>query len=327
MSEPELRELLPDFLLDISARRKRSDHTMEAYGRDVVQFLAYLEQTGGAKPTPKDFTLQATRAYVHSLTEENAPSSVQRKRSALSSFARFLVRGGYLNSNPAAGLRQSHRKRPRPLPTVYAEADVVRALDKPRLDDFIGIRDRALLEVLYGAGLRISELLNMRRADIHGSPASVLVTGKGSAQRLVPMSKTADAMLKKYLHARREFLESKELPDPGTLWLSDRGKPLTRFRAYQIVHRELAGVVKGEKMSPHVLRHCYATHLLDHMGDMAQSDTGDHVDRRPDHESGLRAVRDLLGHRSIATTEKYTHVSAERLREVYRKAHPHADKK
>jgi integrase/recombinase XerC len=161
--------------------------------------------------------------------------------------------------------------------------------------------------MLYGSGLRISELLGLRPARMDLSRATLRVLGKGNRERLVPMSKQAAQALSDYLQARRDFLGQTRIADPGALWLSDRGKPLTRFRAYQLVRRELA-TLHGEKMSPHVLRHCFATHLLDHGAD-------------------LRAVQELLGHHSLATTEKYTHVSAERLKQAYRQAHPHADKK
>ncbi|HEY3294875.1 MAG TPA: tyrosine recombinase XerC [bacterium] len=306
MSHPALSELLPDFLRDTDARRKRSGHTVAAYGRDVRQFIERFAQDNGAEPTVEDFKPAALRAYLHHMTADGfARSSMERKRAALSSFAKFLMRQGQLTANPLAGLRQPRGHKP--LPTVYPEKDVVAQLDKPRTGTFTDLRDHALLEMLYGAGLRISELLGLRRAEIDLSRSTVRVMGKGSRQRLVPVSRKAAQALEEYLKARREFLQAEELADPGELWLSDRGKKLSRFRAYQIVRRELAAL-HGEKLSPHVLRHCFATHLLD-------------------HGAGLRSVQELLGHRSLATTEKYTHVTAQRLKEAYRQAHPHAEKK
>ena len=306
MSAPTLSELLPVFLRDMDFRRKRSGHTVAAYGRDVKQFIEQFTAENGATPITDDFRPAAVRMYLHGLTDGGfARASIERKRAALSSFARFLMREGHLTSNPLAGLRQPRSKKP--LPTVYAEKDVVAELEKPHLDSFPAIRNHSLLEMLYGAGLRISELLGLRRAEIDISRSTLRVTGKGSKQRLVPMSPKAAQALEEYLNARREFLKGADLEDPGPLWLSDRGKPLTRFRAYQIVRSELAAL-HGEKLSPHVLRHCFATHLLDHGAD-------------------LRSVQELLGHRSLATTEKYTHVSVERLKDAYRQAHPHAAKK
>jgi len=306
VSEPVLREMLTGFRDDILDRRKHSLHTADAYVSDVQKFLDQLEGVSGPSATPLNFTPSAVRLYVHQMTADGfARASIERRRAALSAFARYLMRQGDLQSSPLSGLRQPRSRKP--LPTVYPEKEVVAELDKPFLDQFQPVRNHALLEMLYGAGLRISELLGLRRAEIDVSRSTLRVTGKGAKQRLVPMSRKAAQALALYLEARREFLETKDLTDPGSLWLSDRGKPLTRFRAYQIVRSELAAL-HGEKMSPHVLRHCFATHLLD-------------------HGANLRSVQELLGHRSLATTEKYTHVSAERLKEAYRQAHPHAEKK
>jgi integrase/recombinase XerC len=300
-----LRELLPEFLLDISARRGRSDRTVEAYGRDVLQFLALLEEQNGAKPTAAEFTPAAVRAYLRDLTERCVRSTIERKRAALSTFAKYLIRRQHLSANPMAGLRQPRpRKSP---PTVYPEKYLASILERPRPDAFTSIRNHALLEMLYGSGLRISELLNLRPGQMDLSRRTLRVYGKGAKERVVPMSRKAADALAEYLKERRNFLKAGEAADPGALWLSDRGKPLTRFRAYRIVRAELAAL-HGEKMSPHVLRHCFATHLLDHGAD-------------------LRAVQELLGHSSLATTEKYTHVSAERLKQAYRQAHPHATRK
>ncbi|MBU1985569.1 tyrosine-type recombinase/integrase, partial [bacterium] len=207
--------------------------------------------------------------------------------------------------NPVAGLRRARSRRK--LPVTYSESALSSILDTPRPEGFASVRNQALLEMLYGGGLRVSELLGLRIARMDLSRGSVRVLGKGSQERVVPISRAAVQAMGDYLNARREFLQEKGIPDSGHLWLSDRGQPLTRYRAYQIVRREL-GPLHGEKTSPHVLRHCYATHLLDHGAD-------------------LRAVQELLGHHSLKTTEKYTHVSAERLKAAYAQAHPHATKK
>jgi integrase/recombinase XerC len=301
VSAPALRELLPEFLLDLAARRGRSDPTVEAYGRDIMQFLASLDQ-----PAVAAFTTAAVRAHLARLANSNyARASMDRKRAALSAFARYLVRQGLLTRNPVAGLRQARVRRK--LPATFAEPEVASVLDAPRAPTFPAVRNRALLEMLYGSGLRISELLGLRPARLDLSRGLLRVLGKGNKERVVPLSRKAAAAMKEYLSARREFLDAQRLADCGALWLSDRGGPLTRFRAFQIVRRELSAL-HGEKTSPHVLRHCFATHLLDHGAD-------------------LRAVQELLGHRSLATTEKYTHVSTERLKQAYAQAHPHAARK
>jgi site-specific recombinase XerD len=234
-----------------------------------------------------------------------ARASIDRKRATLSAFARYLVRLEVLPRNPVASLRQPRTRRK--LPTTFPESELTSLLDAPRAADFCARRNRALLEMLYGSGLRISELLGLRPARLDLSRGLLRVLGKGNKERVVPLSRKAAAAMKDYLCARREFLDEQRLADCGALWLSDRGRPLTRFRAFQIVRSELVAL-HGEKMSPHVLRHCFATHLLDHGAD-------------------LRAVQELLGHRSLATTEKYTHVSGERLKRAYAQAHPHAARK
>ena len=197
-------------------------------------------------------------------------------------------------------------RKPKKLPAVVAQKELVASLDASLSTEFSEIRDRALLEMLYGSGLRVSELIGLRQARMDFSRETVRVMGKGGKERIVPLSGAAIIRVKEYLVARKSHLAELDLTDPGAFWLSNRGLPLTRFRAYQIVHGYL-GKLSGEKASPHVLRHCFATHLLDNGAD-------------------LRAVQELLGHASLATTEKYTHVSAERLKKVYRSAHPHAEK-
>jgi len=297
---------LPEFLLDISARRGRSDRTVEAYGRDLLQFFAQTERLIGAKPACSDLTPSAVRAFLHGLTAAGlARSSIDRKRAAVSAFARYLVRQGRLGQNPVMRLARSRARRK--LPPTLAEADLKRKLDVPPTSDFASVRNRALLEALYGSGLRVSELLSLRPARMDLSRTTLRVLGKGSRERVVPMSRIAAQMMREYLKARKEFLAQRGASDPDALWLSDRALPLTRYRAYQIVRHELEAL-HGQRTSPHVLRHCFATHLLDHGAD-------------------LRAVQELLGHRSLATTEKYTHVSAERLKQAYKQAHPHAARK
>jgi integrase/recombinase XerC len=305
VSESTLRELLPEFLLDMTARRGRADKSVEAYGRDLLQFLQHVESQAGHKPGPADFTLAQVRLFLQSLTgADYARASINRKRAALSAFARYLNRQGQLDGNPVSGLKPPRVRRA--LPATYSEGDIQSVLDRPQGTDYPEVRNRCLLEMLYGSGLRISELLDLRPARMDLSRTTLRVIGKGNKERVVALSAKAAAMMREYLQVRRQFLQERQAGDLPALWLSDRGRPLTRFRAYQIIRGELR-VLHGEKASPHVLRHCFATHLLDHGAD-------------------LRAVQELLGHSSLSTTEKYTHVSAERLKQAYRQAHPHAAK-
>jgi site-specific recombinase XerD len=254
---------------------------------------------------PDRLTAFAVRGFLQELTLSGlARRSLERKRAAVSEFGRYLVRTGALRENPVAKL--SRARRVSTLPVTYSQAQIVSTLDQPGASDFAATRTRALLEFLYGSGLRISELLSLRTADVDVGAGTVRVTGKGSKQRVVPVSRGALQAYAEYLAARGNFVSKLKSGDSGTLWLSDRGRPLTRFRAYRIVHAELAALY-GEQSSPHVLRHCFATHLLERGAE-------------------LRAVQELLGHSSLGTTQKYTHVTAERLKAVHRQAHPHGDK-
>ncbi len=277
---------------------------MEAYARDVSQLFSYLIESSGQNPEPADWKLPVLRGYLHELAMSGlSPASIERKRASLSEFSKYLVRQGVIEKNPITLIRGP--KVSKPLPVVLDEKEVFAALQLPQGSDFISVRDRALLEMLYGAGLRISELIKLAIKDFDTAHGTVRVLGKGSKTRVVPLSKAAIAALTEYIEARGKFIAEHSRVGSDTLWLSNRGKPLTRFRAYQIVNKYLktAGAAKA---SPHVMRHSYATHLLDHGAD-------------------LRAVQELLGHTSLSTTEKYTHVSIKRLKEAYDQAHPHSE--
>jgi site-specific recombinase XerD len=296
-----LRGDILDFLVDLSARRKRSEHTIEAYARDIEQFVRYLRERLHAEPEIENLSLTLIRGYLHGLSMKGLkPASVERKRASLSEFCNYLVKHEKLKANPLDHIKGP--KKPKRLPAVYSVRQVNDLLNAPVSDEFVAVRDRALLELLYGSGVRISELIGMTPDRLDLKRGTVRVLGKGNKERVVPLSKSAVAAIGNYTAARGKL--AKELPPE--LWLSDRGKKLTRFRAYKIVRYYLSAL-GGEKSSPHVLRHCFATHLLERGAD-------------------LRAVQELLGHESVATTEKYTHVTADRLKKVYDQAHPHAEK-
>ncbi|MBU0690478.1 tyrosine recombinase XerC [bacterium] len=304
MKQSALRKHLISFLVDLTARLKRSEHTVEAYARDNAQFFFYITEATGQNPEPADWTLPVLRGYLHELAMNGlSPASIERKRASLSEFSRYLVRQGVIEKNPVALIRGPKVKKP--LPTVLDEQEASEAIEMPQGSDFAAVRDRTLLEVLYGAGLRISELIDLKSEAFDQSRGTVRVMGKGRKERVVPLSKAAISALIEYSEARRSFLGGFSEPKPAELWLSDRGKPLTRYRAYKIVNKYL-GLVGAAPASPHVMRHSYATHLLDHGAD-------------------LRAVQELLGHAALSTTEKYTHVSTKRLKEAYDRAHPHSE--
>lgn len=304
MKQSALRKHLLEFLVDLTARLKRSEHTVEAYARDINQFFSYVKDSSGQTPEPSDWVLPVLRGYLHELAmQELSASSIERKRAALSEFSKYLVRQGVIEKNPVAMIRGPKVKKP--LPAVLDEHAASAAIELPQGSDFVSVRDRSLLEILYGAGLRISELIELKSESFDRSRGTVRVLGKGRKKRIVPLSKAATTALHDYIEARSKFLRGQPDLHPEALWLSDRGKPLTRYRAYRIVNKYLHAV-GAAKASPHVMRHTYATHLLDHGAD-------------------LRAVQELLGHTSLSTTEKYTHVSTKRLKEAYDQAHPHSE--
>jgi site-specific recombinase XerD len=229
--------------------------------------------------------------------------SIARKLAALRAFGNFLVRNELLPANPVNAIRvprlSSH------LPRAISPEELLSLLESPCAEDFSSCRNRALLELLYGTGIRISELSALTLARLDMGEGTVRVMGKGGRERVAPFGKAVMARLHTYLSARRAHLDALGKPEIGDLFLSDRGMPLTRFRAYQIVHRELSQIAAGRGISPHLLRHCFATHLLDRGAD-------------------LLAIKELLGHQRISTTQIYTKVTIERLRKVYAQAHPRA---
>ncbi|MBI5059726.1 tyrosine-type recombinase/integrase [candidate division KSB1 bacterium] len=301
---PTLPELLADFLLDISARKRRSGHTIAAYGSDIRQLIEHVRKDAPDLGAER-LSVSAIRGHLQELALSGlARASIERKRAAISEFAKYLVRAGRLRENPTTRLGRARSSRK--LPQVYSQAQVAAVLDRAGDSDFPAVRTRALLEFLYGSGLRISELLSLRTLDVDPRQGTVRVTGKGSKPRVVPLSRAALAAFADYVTARTKHVSALPAGAPEALWLSDRGKPLTRFRAYRIVRDALAALY-GDRSSPHVLRHCFATHLLERGAD-------------------LRAVQELLGHSSLGTTQKYTHVTAERLKLVHEQAHPHGEK-
>ncbi|HET8571278.1 MAG TPA: site-specific tyrosine recombinase [Candidatus Limnocylindria bacterium] len=283
------------FLLELRVERGLSPLTIAAYRRDLGQFAATADADWRRDPQP-------ARDFVAALRRNGRrPATQARKVAALRSFYAFALREGIIEREVATLLAT-----PKPgsyLPEVLAADDVVRVLDAPPADDPAGIRDRALLELLYDCGLRVSELtgLDLDRVDLE--KLQVRVIGKGDKERRVPMTEEARERLHRYLGGPRATWTAKQ-PTPA-VFVSQHGKRLVRESVYRLVRgwAEVAGL--GEKVTPHTFRHSFATHLLEGGAD-------------------LRVVQTLLGHASISTTQLYTHLTGRRLREVYTKAHPRA---
>ena len=292
-----LMERYQDYL---SLEQGSSPRTLEAYLRDVERFATYATVRGAATPT--DVDARALREFVYHLKDLGlAPASIRRNVSAVRGYFRFLLAEGLVVRDPSERLETP--KRWRSLPEVLSVSDVERLLAAPSLDEPLAFRDRALLELAYGAGLRVSEWITIGVRDLLLEDSLVRVFGKGSKERLVPIGRTAVGAVAVYLRELRPRLESGA--GEGILFLNARGQPLTRMGAWKILRKyvERAGIEKH--VSPHTLRHSFATHLLEGGAD-------------------LRAVQEMLGHADISTTQIYTHVDREYLRSVHRQYHPRA---
>ena len=275
-----------------------SPRTLEAYRRDVERLVDYARSKG--VQTPTDVTSRTLREFVYHLKDLGlSPSSIRRNISAVRTYFRFLLADGVVVRDPSERLETPQRWRT--LPDVLTVQEIERLLAAPTLDDPLVFRDRAMLELAYGAGLRVSEWITLGVRDALLEDKLVRVFGKGSKERLVPIGRTAIGAVATYLRELRPRLEKGS--GKGILFLNARGEPLSRMGAWKILRRyvERAGITKD--VSPHTLRHSFATHLLEGGAD-------------------LRAVQEMLGHADISTTQIYTHVDREYLRQVHRQFHP-----
>jgi integrase/recombinase XerD len=302
----EFNDLVLDFLAYLELERGLSRNTLEAYRTDLFQFGGHLERTGiGAlEAGHADLT-----AFVNELgagadgRRPVGPATVQRKVACLRSFYRHLRREGILATDPTADLRAP--KKGQRLPQVLSRGEVGRLLAAPSGTEPSALRDRALLELMYACGLRASEAVGLELGDVDLEAGVLRTYGKGAKERLVPVGREAVGAVRAYLERGRPRLVSD--PAVAAVFLNRRGGPLTRQGLYKIVQRHARAAGLDHKMSPHTLRHTFATHLLAGGCD-------------------LRSVQEMLGHADIATTQIYTHLSAERLKDAYHSAHPRASR-
>jgi integrase/recombinase XerD len=288
-------ERFDDFL---TLEQGTSPRTIEAYHRDVERLVAFARAKGAA--APPDITSRLLREFVYHLKDLGlAPSSIRRNISAIRTYFRFLLSDGIVVRDPSERIETP--KRWRTLPDVLTVDEIERLLAAPTLDDPLAFRDRAMLELAYGAGLRVSEWITLGVRDVLLEDMLVRVFGKGSKERLVPIGRSAIGAIATYLREQRPKLEKGS--GKGVLFLNARGEPLSRMGAWKILRRyvERAGITKA--VSPHTLRHSFATHLLEGGAD-------------------LRAVQEMLGHADITTTQIYTHVDRDYLRKVHKQFHP-----
>jgi integrase/recombinase XerD len=296
--------LLLDFLAYLEFERGLSRNTLEAYRSDLLQFGEWLGRTG-RDPLAVGHTELSEFANEIATGRDGkppaAPATLQRKVACLRSFYRHLRRTGVLATDPTAHLRAP--KQGRKLPQVLSRDQVAELLRQPRGTDPAALRDRALLETMYACGLRASEAIDLEVGDVDLEAGILRARGKGSKERLVPIGSAAASALSAYLQRGRARLVGDRWE--ARLFVNQRGGGLTRQGLYKIVQRHAASAGLASKMSPHTLRHSFATHLLAGGCD-------------------LRSLQEMLGHADIATTQLYTHLSAERLKDVYFDAHPRA---
>ncbi len=300
-----LTELTLEFLAYLELERRLSRNTLEAYRSDLQQFGGFLNRRGIDPLAVTGLDLAAFVTELASGAENGrkslAPASLQRKIACLRSFYRHLRREQLLDTDPTSELR-APRSRGR-LPKVLSRDEVTRLLAQPTGSSSAAIRDRALLETMYACGLRASEATDLKLADLQLDAGILLARGKGSKERLVPIGGKAIETLGPYLERARPRLVG--LLDEAHVFVNLRGRGLSRQGLYKIVQRHATSAGLGDRMSPHTLRHTFATHLLAGGCD-------------------LRSLQEMLGHADIGTTQIYTHLTAERLRDVYFDAHPRA---
>jgi integrase/recombinase XerC len=302
------------FLNHLKVERNCSRHTLRAYMLDLQQFCDFLEngpaalrrEDGEARPPASLDAMRAAdrekvRAFLaHVQTAGGSPRTSARKLAAIRAAYKFFTRTGRMDANPAMGVRSP--KLARDLPEVLTIPEVTALVEAPDLSEPAGLRDRALLETLYSTGIRAAELAGLRIEDMDLAHGMLRVLGKRRKERLVPLGSLAARALEDYLAVRGGFGQ----PGHRVVFVNARGGPLTTRSVQRIVERYVLQVMPlRREVSPHTLRHTFATHMLDAGAD-------------------LRVVQELLGHESLSSTQIYTHVSIERLRQVYRDAHPHA---
>lgn len=301
--DDELARQIDLFLAWLRDERRSPETTIATYSRTLHELRAFLLE----KNLPADarrVTLISLRGYLAALFDTHASATLSRKIATLRSFFRYLLRRGIITTNPAASLRSP--KLARPLPRFLTVDEAFRVVDAPNedahRDEPLRVRDAAMLELLYGAGLRVSELAGLRLGALDRGARLVRVMGKGRKERLAPFGASCADALDAYLEARPALVSDKTVP-LDALFLGRLGTALTARQVQNVVRRYGAlGAGRGD-LHPHALRHTCATHLLDAGAD-------------------LRAIQELLGHASLATTQRYTHVTVDRLMAVYDKAHP-----
>ncbi|MBN2030265.1 tyrosine recombinase XerC [bacterium] len=296
--------VLERFIQYLSSQRQYSSHTVQAYRTDLEQFFEFMKQRIGPheQPCPENVSKEDIRIFISGLVRHGMSSrSVARKLASLKALFRYLLRTGTVKSNPTATLNGP--KLEKHLPEFLRVEEIRDALASIDQKSVTGLRDRAILELFYGTGMRLSELIHLHVEDINLSGGTVRVYGKGGKERILPVGRNTGKKIKAYLLRRRELR-----PKAGNraIFLNRQGGQMSSRGVQLIVHKWLKQVSEKKQLGPHVIRHTFATHLLDRGAD-------------------LEAVKELLGHASLSTTQVYTHLTTDRIKKIYRQAHPRAE--
>jgi len=295
-----MESLIQEFIDYLGHEKGLATNTLESYSRDLKQYYGFL--SGDSTASLENASQSTIVAYLMHLRKQGkATATIARRLAALKAFYQFLVKENYVATDPTGDL--SSPKLERKLPKVLTVSEVERLLNQPDLSTPAGKRDKAMLELLYATGIRVSELVNLNLLDVDLKEGFVRCTGKGSKERVVPMGEIAISALKTYLESARPKLVTD--PKEKALFVNHHGKRLTRQGFWKIVKKYAAQAQIRKEITPHTLRHSFATHLLENGAD-------------------IRAVQEMLGHADISTTQIYTHVTKDRLKDVYAKSHPRA---
>lgn len=299
-----LDSYLKEYLYYLKITKNLAKNTIKSYERDLNEYMDFIKKNYGIR----DFN-QITKEYVHNFArhlsrKDNSTSTITRKLSSIRSFHRYLASERIVDLDISRKIRKPKTKKT--LPTVLNLTEVEKMIDLTyQSDDALSLRNQALIELAYGSGLRVSELMDLKISDLHLNKGLVNILGKGNKERIIPLNENTVLALQTYIIDARPILKPKK---NDVLFVNKFGNPLSRVGFFKLIKKlaEQSGIQK--KVSPHTLRHSYATHLLE-------------------HGANLRTVQELLGHEDILTTENYTHVSRKHITKIYNDAHPRASKK
>jgi len=300
--ENELKTYLDQFIIYLQKERNYSDHTLVAYRFDIMQFIDFLQKYSNTKSSYLEkVDKQTIRHFIGKEFEDGLSSrTVARRLASLKSFYKFLLSNKIVSNNPAYLVRSP--KTPKTIPGFLSEKLVEMLMNMPPAHTNIGIRDRAILELFYSTGMRLNELVNLKLGDFSIDDQMVKVLGKGKKERLIPFGKHAAESMILYLKRRGLGFKTGDINAP--IFVNSKGSPLHPSTVQRRIRKYLKILSEGTQFGPHILRHSFATHLMDRGAD-------------------IRAVKELLGHSSLSSTQIYTHVQSERMKKIYKKSHPH----